>query len=297
MDMPSGWIAETGAAWRSSALLDSGGTSVQQIATSTVPAKAFQGLLSTRQIRLPKARQEKTMSVHLAECEDLRSQASILVNRMYAWRGYGDEHKMTSGEHRATFTACTDEQVIGTLTLTVDTVDGLATDHTFSAELDDLRETAGTVLCDLTKLAVDPSTKSPAVLAGLFHVIFLYGIRVFGCTDVVIEVHPRHVRYYEAMLGFKRVGAPKIDASVEWWPSDTPVQLMCLNLSDMRRLIEISRGDSRSDARSLYPHFFSREEEFAIAGRIARMNEAAPLRADRAATAKFATPDYWRAAA
>ncbi len=179
----------------------------------------------------------------------------------------------------------------------MDTAEGLATDHTFGTELDILRAVPGTTLCDLTKLAVDPATKSPALLAGLFHAVFLYGIRTFGCTDVVIEVHPRHVRYYEAMVGFERVGAPKLDASVEWWPSDTPVQLMRLNLRDMRRLIESCRETPQAYSRSLYPYFFDEAEERSIVARIARMTQETSASSNRIAAVRAEDPGYWRAAA
>jgi hypothetical protein len=244
---------------------------VHQTATSSTLAAPSAGLLSTRRGSLAKDQQSSDISVHLADCEVMKKEASLLLNRMYQSRGYGSKHQLADGKHCAVFTSCTDNDVVGTLTLTVDSEAGLATDHTFSIELNSLREEPGTRLCDLTKFAVDPDTSSPAVLAALFHVILLYGMQVFGCTDVVIEVHPRHTRYYEAMIGFVRVGDPKIDESVEWWPSDTPVQLMRLNLRDMRRRIECTRAGVKANSRSLYPHFFSQEEELGIADRIARL--------------------------
>jgi hypothetical protein len=255
---------------------------LQQITIPPLRGEGHDGLLSVRQVPTSRGKQERTISVHLAECHGLRSQASILINQMYSWRGYGSDHKLTSSDHRSIFTVCSDNQVIGTLTLSVDTPKRLATDQTFSAELDELRSSPGTKLCELTKFAIDPSIKSPQLLAALFHVIFLYGPQSFGCTDVVIELHPRHVRYYEAMLGFERVGAPKIDASVEWWPSDTPVQLMRLNLRHMRQLIDFHKTNSKSNSRSLYPYFFSQEEEQGIATRIARLSGGETLKTGRA---------------
>lgn len=267
---------------------------MQDIASPAASVAARNGFLSVRKVAFSGGQPDKAISVHLAECEGLRAEASILVNRMYSWRGYGTEHRLSNGSHKAVFTACAEDQVIGTLTLSVDTDDGLATDHTFGYELDALRDVDGTVLCDLTKFAVDPATKSPPVLAALFHVIFIYGIQCFGCTDVVIEVHPRHVRYYEAMLGFERVGAPKIDTSVEWWPSDTPVQLMRLNLRTMRQHIDRHADSRRTNSRSLYPYFFSPEEERGIARRIAQLSGS---EMPGAVTARPQVPAFWRTAA
>ena len=209
------------------------------------------------------------IAVRFADDEGLRSQASILVNRLYARRGYGGFHRLESGDHSTTFTATSEDQVVGTITLTVDTPTGLATDQTFKAELDRFRAIPGVRLCELTKFAVDPATNSPRALAALFHVIFIYGKQRYDCTDLLIEVHPRHVRYYEVMLGFTRVGAPRIDGSVEWWPRDVPVQLLRLRVADIRRQIDLHAGGKCGAARSLYRHFFSAAEERGIAARVA----------------------------
>lgn len=240
---------------------------------------------------------EKTIAVRLADCVGLRNEANILVNRMYEWRGYGADHELSNGDHCVTFTASSEDEVIGTLTLTVDTPAGLATDQTFRAELDEFRKMPGTRLCELTKFAVDPATKSPQALAALFHVIFIFGMQRFDCTDLFIEVHPRHVRYYEAMLGFKRVGPSKIDTSVSWWPENVPVQLMWLEVAEIRRQIERHAGRGSRGGRSLYPYFFSPDEEEGIAARVASLSDA-PARVDDGALRQVTEFDMlWREAA
>lgn len=211
----------------------------------------------------------RNIAIRLADSDGLRSQASILVNRLYAGRGYGAGHRLGQGEHSTTFTATSGDRVVGTITLTVDTPAGLATDQTFRAELDRFRAVPGVRLCELTKFAVDPATRSPQALAALFHVIFIYGMQRHDCTDLLIEVHPRHVRYYEAMLAFTRVGAPRIDGAVEWWPRDVPVQLLRLRVADIRRQIDRHAGGAGGQGRSLYRHFFSAAEERGIAARVA----------------------------
>lgn len=240
---------------------------------------------------------ERTIAVRLADCDGLRNEASILVNRMYGWRGYGSDHQLSNGDHCVTFTASSDDEVIGTLTLTVDSPAGLATDHTFKAELDEFRKRPGAQLCELTKFAVDPATKSPQALAALFHVIFIYGMQRFDCTDLFIEVHPRHVRYYEAMLGFKRVGPSKIDTSVTWWPEDVPVQLMWLEVAEIRRQIASHAGRGSRGGRSLYPYFFSPDEERGIAARVASLSDGRSVRHDGATRHMTEDSTWWREAA
>ncbi len=233
-------------------------------------------LLSRHMIPCGGERAHKTITVRLADCDGQRSLASILVNRMYAWRGYGSDHQLSFDQHRVTFTACSDDVVIGTLSLGVDDADGLAADETFKDELDEFRRIPGSKLCELTKFACDPSTKSQAALAALFHVIFIYGTQRYGCTDLFIEVHPRHVRFYEALLGFKRIGSPRLNPEVEWWPADVPVQLMWLKVADIRRFIDQYAGEKAIVGRSLYPYFFSPQEENGIWSRIAALGSSAP---------------------
>ena len=36
----------------------------------------------------------------------------------------------------------------------------------------------------------------------LFHIAYIFARRMHDRTDLLIEVNPRHVRFYERMLGF-----------------------------------------------------------------------------------------------
>ena len=47
------------------------------------------------------------------------------------------------------------------------------------------------------------------VLAALFHVAYIVAHRIRGYDTLVMEVNPRHVRYYERMLGARAIGEPR----------------------------------------------------------------------------------------
>jgi hypothetical protein len=188
----------------------------------------------------------------------------MLLNRMYSWRGYGREHKLPTAPNCVTFTASAGEDVIGTLTLTVDSAAGLAADRTFADEIAKFRQAPGAKLCELTKFAFDTSSPARPRLAALFHIIFIYGSMHYACTDLFIEVNPRHARFYELMLGFTPVGAARTNANV-----NAPSQLMWLNVGDIRRQIDQYAG--RRESRSLYAHFFSAKEEAGIYGRLGEL--------------------------
>ncbi|MFA7439912.1 MAG: GNAT family N-acetyltransferase [Sphingomonadaceae bacterium] len=201
---------------------------------------------------------QKNIEVCLIHSGADRELAEQLINRMYAWRGYGSNHRLPTAEHCMTFIAYAEENVVGTLTLTVDSPDGLALDHTFANELAEFRAMPGSRICELSKFAFDPSIQSKTVLAAMFHTIFIHGSK-FNCTDLFIEVNPRHRRFYEAMLGFKRIGAVKSNDAV-----GAPSQLMWVKVASIRQNIEQSASGNICGGRSFYPFFFPTGQENGI---------------------------------
>jgi hypothetical protein len=61
-----------------------------------------------------------------------RVEARDLLNSRYGWRGYGSAHDLHSDIRHTTFVAEINEQVVGTMTLAVDSDRGLAIDRTFA---------------------------------------------------------------------------------------------------------------------------------------------------------------------
>ena len=120
---------------------------------------------------------------------------SALVRRMYAWRGY----KMSAAR-----------QIIED-----NSSAGLLADNLYSEELAKLRKPSH-VLCEVTRLAVDVDSHDPELLKSLFRSSYKYARAIFGVTDVVIEVNPRHATYYRREFGFSQIGTvrtcPRVDA-------------------------------------------------------------------------------------
>ena len=206
----------------------------------------------------------RDVTIRLVETRKKIEAACQLVNDRYAWRGYGDSHEIPADAHHMTFTAEVDEVVVGTITLAIDSSVGLAIDRAFSSEVDAFRRMPGTKVCELTKFAFSPNVQSKELMAALFHIVFVYGSRAHGGTDLFIEVNPRHVRFYESMLGFERVGSLRQNESVA-----APAQLMWLKVSEIRDQIRRCGGTQQDSARSLYPLFFSPVEEDGIYRRLA----------------------------
>lgn len=203
---------------------------------------------------------------------DGRSGASLLIERMYAWRGYQAARTDADDPHRITLTASDRGEVVGTLTVGIDAGRGLMADHMYKDELDAFRRD-GARLAEVTKLAFDHSVQSKHALASVFHLAFIYAREMHGCTDAFIEVNPRHRRFYERMLGFRRVGELKTNARV-----NAPSFLLHVSLAYVAQQVEAVGGAFKrgidTGERSFYPYFFSPEEEQGIAARLLRTEAA-----------------------
>jgi N-acetylglutamate synthase-like GNAT family acetyltransferase len=203
--------------------------------------------------------------IRAADSEGRRSSARILVNRMYASRGY---HSTTTApdepSNRITLVASDHDETIGTLSISFDGDDGLLVDQLFAVEADALRA-ANRKLCEFTKLAVDPVARSKRVLASLFHVAYIVAFKLKGFDLLLIEVNPRHVRYYERMLGFEVIGSERLNLRV-----NAPAVLLCLDFRKTQQRIGELAATNLATARegSLYPYFFSVAEEAGIVGRL-----------------------------
>lgn len=207
---------------------------------------------------------QDSYGIRLTDTPEGRNSASLLINKMYAWRGYAGTHQFTDDPNRITLTASDKGEVVGTLTLGIDSTVGLAADAIFKDELDQFRA-SGARLCEFTKLAFDTAVRSKTALANLFHLAVIYARDIHDCTDIVIEINPRHRRFYEHMLGFKRVSDLKTNPRV-----NAPAYLLRVELSHVTGQIEKFGGTFATEGaeRSFYPYFFSPREEEGIRNRL-----------------------------
>jgi hypothetical protein len=211
-----------------------------------------------------------TFGIRLTDTVAGRNSASMLISKMYAWRGYAGTHQFSDDPNRITLTATDKGDVVGTLTLGIDSPVGMNADQVFKDELDNFRA-KGAKLCEFTKLAFDASVRSKTSLANLFHLAVIYARDIHRCTDIFIEINPRHRRFYEHMLGFKREGEMKINPRV-----NAPAHLLRIGLDYATEQIA-KHGGTFSVAgmteRSFYPYFFSPREEEGIRNRLLTIDE------------------------
>jgi hypothetical protein len=207
--------------------------------------------------------------IRLTDTAEGRNAVSMLVSKMYAWRGYAGTHHFTDDPNRITLTATDKGDAIGTLTLGIDTEAGLHADCVFGAELAMLRK-GGAKLCEFTKFAFDTAARSKTSMANLFHLAVIYARDIHHCTDIVIEVNPRHRRFYEKMLGFERFSDLKTNTTV-----NAPAFLLKVNLEFVTEQINTFGGTwgNGGEQRSFYAYFFSPREESGIIHRLQRADD------------------------
>lgn len=218
----------------------------------------------------PESTQVKTahgtslFKVRLANTHARHESASYLIRRRYAWRGYSVDDPAPQAPARIGIAAHDANGIVGTVTVGLDSPEGLFIDGLYADVADRLRA-EGRRLAEFTRLAIDNNVNSKPLLAALFHIAYICARRIHACTDLLIEVNPRHAAFYRRMLGFEVLGETRSDPRV-----GAPAQLLRICLEWGQR--EIARMGGRIDlattTRSLYPYFFAAPEESRIEERL-----------------------------
>jgi hypothetical protein len=212
----------------------------------------------------------RRFKIKTALAEERRGMVNNLLKSRYSWRGYTEVRLPTDHSvHKFTLMAIEAHDTIGTITVSLDGPQGLSVDEAFGAEVQALRD-QGRSLCEFTKLAVDPTVGTKRVLAALFHVAYIVAHRIRGHDTLLIEVNPRHVRYYERMLGFKVLASERLNRSV-----NAPAVLLTVDFAYVMGEIGRLGGHPERMAtdRSLYSAFMSLREEAGILDRMKAKQE------------------------
>jgi hypothetical protein len=167
--------------------------------------------------------------------------ADQLVRRRYAWRGYRvafleDFEAGTPGSegYPVTLLAEDREKLLGTLTVRPDSPQGLLAEESYGPEIERLRRD-GRRIGELVKLAVEEGVDWKAALDALVQSAYLVTHVIHALTDVLIEVNPRHVRFYQRVFGFVVAAGERMCAR-----AGAPSVLMQLDIAQFGRRLELS---------------------------------------------------------
>lgn len=216
---------------------------------------------------------ERQFQIQSADSFVVRQSANQLLQDRYGWRGYqAVTLPADQTADRSTLTAMEDGQAIGTITVGLDGALPMNCEQVFPAEVAAMRAEYGRV-CEFTKLAIDPAGTN-RVLAGLFHVAYIVAHKLRGYRAVLMEVNPRHVRFYQRMLGGRVVGEERLNTSV-----NAPAVLLVIDFLHVAAQIELRTRASGAvlQDRSLYSLAFSPREEQGIVDRLMSAQTPASL--------------------
>lgn len=204
--------------------------------------------------------------IRVAKLGGRRRDAGNLVERRYAGRGY-TLPTLSDDPQLSTFIAYDEGQLVGTVSVRLDSEHGLSADELYRSEVDALRA-AGALVCEFTRLAVDKTAASKPVLAGLFHTAYLYASVVRGYTHAVIEVNPRHVAFYGRALRFDPIGAERMNRRV-----NAPAVLLCAPFATIADGIARYAGkpDVPGASRSLFLYGFPPNDEPGVLNRLRQL--------------------------
>lgn len=220
--------------------------------------------------RLSGSHNHNRYTISRANTHKQKKAARELIGKMYSQRNYNSENVLQENSRLTTFVAYTGSgKLAGTVTVGLDSGNGLFAEESYQEEVASLRQAAGKV-CEFTCLAVAPDIRSRKVLAGLFHVAMLYASRLFDHSGVIFEVTPQHGQFYEKMLGMKNIASGRICKRVS-----TPSVLIHSGFSYIEEQISKAHGPLQHNQGfhpvqepSLYRHFFDKEKEASIVRRL-----------------------------
>jgi hypothetical protein len=205
--------------------------------------------------------------IRVAKRTGARHNATKLVEKRYIGRGYTTA-KLDLDPTLSTFLAYDEGILVGTVSVRLDSNNGLSADELYRAELNAMRK-SGCGLCEFTRLAVDKTVSSKPVLAGLFHTAYLYAAVVRGYTHAIIEVNPRHVTFYRRALGFEPIGAERMNLRVH-----APAVLLGVPFTAIAEGLRTFAGKppAAGTGRSLFPYGFPAGEEVGVLGRLRELS-------------------------
>ena len=109
-------------------------------------------------------------------------------------------------------------------------------------------EADGRRIVEFTKLAISGDVQSRQLTAALFHIAFICAYRIQQCSDICIEVNPRHVNFYKRMLGFQQLSEARENPKIQ-----APSVLMSLDLREAAELIQQFAGMRRENFEVVLP--------------------------------------------
>ncbi|PCJ52371.1 MAG: hypothetical protein COA79_23760 [Planctomycetota bacterium] len=154
-------------------------------------------------------------------------------------------------------------KIVGSLTMVFEDSSKLPAMKLFRKELNDIRFTKGKI-AEISRLVIDKSYRnSKEILRLMINYLFIYTHHIKNYGSLAIQVNPRHVNYYKALLCFKEAGIPKACPQVQ----NAPAVLLSVSMSRYQSKLNYysTASNKVKKDRSLYREFIKPDQEKLVA--------------------------------
>lgn len=203
-----------------------------------------------------------------------REKAYELAYEVYKDKGFLDDmqNKMLIKESDATnetFTLLVEDKktgkAIATITLIKDSRKGLPSDAIYQNEINELRQQKMR-LVEITRLTIHQEYRNSKMLfIKMVNLIHIFARRNWGATDFVIEVNPRHVKFYERLHLFNIIGDLKSCDRVQGHPAYLLRLNLLLAVDKIKECSGRTHLENGKRISHVYKYFVSMENEAKIA--------------------------------
>lgn len=196
------------------------------------------------------------VTVKQAETREELEAAYRLVHQSYVDAGYMDPHpsglRVRAFEalpQTATFIAIENGEVIGTISLIVDSPLGLPMEESYSEELNALRA-QGRRIAEVSSLAVSKGSRNLGIFVRLCKYMTLFAIHI-GVEDLCIGISPEHAPFFKEVYLFETMGEVRSYSSTK----EDPVVALRLDLNIFPALCHEAYNGVDEDA-NFYNYMF-----------------------------------------
>ncbi|HYF50392.1 MAG TPA: hypothetical protein VEJ63_13365 [Planctomycetota bacterium] len=213
-------------------------------------------------------------SIRVASDQATRRRAYALAWRVYHRAGYvqGEADGLCVSAYDAftgTVTLLAQDSSgrdVGTISIVFDSSLGLPCNEIYREEVDLIRA-EGRMLVEFTRLAIeDDVPNARTLMMYMFSMAYIFGRHVGRCSDILIEVNPRHVEYYKRLLRFETVGPERPCPRVK----GAPAVLLKMDCAGMDLAQQSNMGGRDAQGRRLHPYPFSVAEQHKAADFLSR---------------------------
>jgi hypothetical protein len=230
-----------------------------------LPSKQADANMRRRVAALKRCRlfsENDPVTVKQAETQEELEAAYRLVHQSYVEAGYMDPHpsglRVRAFEvlpQTATFIAVENGEVIGTISLIVDSPLGLPMEESYREEVNALRA-QGRKIAEVSSLAVAKGSRNLGIFVRLCKYMTLFAISV-GVEDLCIAISPEHAPFFKEVYLFETMGEVRSYSSAK----EDPVVALRLDLNTFPALCRAAYHGVDADA-NFYNYMFVYQPEW-----------------------------------